>query len=100
MLATPEHAYTLLEMCDLPECNNEIDNAETGYGAAKPSRCNRLPDNRQARSFDEKGKQIIVAPVADHADAHPRQKHEIESEQQTENYKENDGKSFDHTVKV
>src|SRR4051812_10187751 len=90
-LFTLKHGYALPKVGHLPKCDQQIYQAQTGNGPAKPSRCNRRTQDRQPSLFSEKSQQIIVSPVANYSEGHPREQREIEAKQKAKDNKENDG---------
>ena len=87
-------------MASLPKGYQQIEDAQPGYGTSEPGRRNRRTDDRKSGLISQERKQIIIAPVAYHAETDPRQKCQIKAQKKAEKNKENDGQFFNHTVKV
>lgn len=69
-------AHAPAKMRHFPESDKQIQHSQTRYRAAKPIWSDSLLQNRQTCFLRDKSQQVIIAPIAENADADPRQKHQ------------------------
>jgi len=86
-----ERVYGAAKVCDLPEGQSEIDEAEAGDCAAHPTGSDRLLQTLQPRLLRGVDEEEVIAPIAQPERMHPGQKRQHDARFEAQNDVKDDG---------